>query len=90
MKLKKPFKGVILGSLLFLPSLSFAEEEVLLEKVQIIGQSLLFPFERTTQEVSIIPETFLEKGGDLHSAVDIRERGGFGVQEDLSIRGDKL
>jgi vitamin B12 transporter len=87
MKPKKPFKGLIWGTLLFLPSLSFAEEEVLLEKVQIIGQSLPFPFERTTQEVSIIPKTFLEKGGSFHSAVDLRERGGFGVQEDLSIRG---
>jgi iron complex outermembrane receptor protein len=87
MKLKKTFKGLILGNLLFLPSLSFAEEVVLLEKVQIIGQNLLFPFERITQEVSIIPKTFLEKGGSLHSAVDIRKRGGFGVEEDLSIRG---
>ncbi len=87
MRPKKTFRVFIFWSLLFLPSLATAEEEVLLEKVQIIGQGASFPFERTPQEVSIIPKAFLKKGASLHSAVDIRERGGFGVQEDLSIRG---
>jgi len=66
---------------------SQTEDEIVLEKVQITGRAFLYPLERVSQEISVIPKIFLERGVGLHSAVDLRERGGYGVQEDLSIRG---
>jgi len=87
-RFKRLSRGYIFLSLFLTSSPVLAEDrEVLLERVQITGKAYLFPFERTPQEVTIIPKPFIEKGAILHSAIDIRERGGFGVQEDLSIRG---
>jgi len=63
-------------------------EEVSLEEVRILAQPLYEGFERSIQEVRIIDKEELKRVGvDIYSGLDLRERGGFGVQEDLSIRG---
>ncbi len=78
-----------LGSIIFLITPGFAQENFFqLKEVKITAPPFSEGFERTSQEVKVIREEELKKFGlNLFSALDIRERGGFGVQEDLSFRG---
>lgn len=79
----------LFGSIIFLISLGYAEEKFLqLEEIKITAPSVSEEFQRAPQEVKIIKEEELKNFGiTLFSPLDLRERGGFDVQEDLSFRG---
>lgn len=77
------------GSIIFLISQGFAEDNFLhLKEIKITAPPITEEFKEAPQEVRIIKERELQNFGiTLFSPLDIRERGGFGIQEDLSFRG---
>ncbi len=91
-------RGISLGGVIFLLSkfnplsLWGAEspkswEEITLEEIKITSQAETISWERLPQEVFLVEGDLLKKGVEVYSPVDLRKRGSFGVQEDLSIRG---
>lgn len=82
--------GFILITLGFFNECVFASEEhsYLLEEVKVIAPIQKETLEKIGQEVKIIKEKdLLDYGIEVFSGIDLRERGGFEVQQDLSIRG---
>jgi len=77
--------GLILGS----PFSLLADELPFeLPEVEITAPLLKELKKESSQEVKVIPKEELKDFGLIqYSPLDIRERGGFGVQEDLSLRG---
>ncbi|MCS7150551.1 MAG: TonB-dependent receptor [Caldimicrobium sp.] len=64
------------------------QELYILEEVRITAVPLYDTLDRASQEVKVLNKEELKNFGfDIYSGIDIRERGGFGVQEDLSLRG---
>lgn len=64
-----------------------AENYITLEEVKVVAPVKRELFEKISQEVKIVEEETLELGPEVYSGVELRERGAFGVQADLSIRG---
>ncbi|QER41356.1 TonB-dependent receptor [Thermodesulfobacterium sp. TA1] len=61
---------------------------VFLEEVKVTAPASTEPIERTSQEVKVLREGWeLKLGPEKFSSLQLRERGEFGVQQDLSIRG---
>ncbi|MGC9017333.1 MAG: TonB-dependent receptor plug domain-containing protein, partial [Caldimicrobium sp.] len=91
MRIKEFFGGkvIIISLFLRLTSLGYAEDNFYqLEEVKITAHPLAEPLERASQEIKILKKEELTKYGlSRISSLDLRERGGFGVQEDLSFRG---
>ena len=59
-----------------------------LQEVKIIAPAKSESIERIGQEVKVIvPSQEMEQAVETYSGIEFRERGGFGVQNDLSIRG---
>ncbi|MCD6548984.1 MAG: TonB-dependent receptor [Thermodesulfobacterium sp.] len=60
----------------------------LLEEVKVVSPAKTKNLEKISQEVKIIKgKEVLEFGPEIFSALELKERGAFGVQSDLSIRG---
>ncbi|MCD6490518.1 MAG: TonB-dependent receptor [Thermodesulfobacterium sp.] len=60
----------------------------LLEEVKVVSPAKTQNLEKIGQEVKIIKgEEVQDFGPEMFSALDLKERGAFGVQSDLSIRG---
>jgi iron complex outermembrane receptor protein len=80
----------LLGGAVFLSGQgeALSQSEIELKEVEITAPAVKEPPERLSQEVRILSGKLLESlGTSIYSSLDLRERGGFGVQEDLSIRG---
>ncbi len=72
----------------FFPKVVLAQTSFTLEEIKVSAQGLSEPQERVAQEVKKITKEELKSFGYTpYSGLDVRERGGFGVQEDLSLRG---
>lgn len=83
-------KGLLLTFpvLSFFPKLAIAQEIYTLEEVKITAPAFAEVKERIVQEVKVIPQEELKSFGYTpYSGLDVRERGGFGVHENLSLRG---
>lgn len=89
-------KGFILGILAFLfnkfifiqDGLTQEEPSYLLEEVKVVAPVKKEKLEKIAQEVKVIKgDELINLGPEIYSGVDLRERGIFGVQQDLSIRG---
>ncbi len=66
----------------------FSQSGVELKEVEVKASIVREPTEETYQEVKSLPGVLLQTlGPQVYSGFDLRERGGFGVQEDLSLRG---
>ena len=60
----------------------------LLEEVKVVAPAKTQNIEKISQEVKIIKsEKLLNFGPEVFSALELKERGAFGVQSDLSMRG---
>ncbi len=85
------FKVRVVGSLgiLFLnPYLLLASDEYQLGEIQVVAPSIGYSSERVVQEVKVLSREDLEISGYKgYTGLDLRERGGFAIQEDLSLRG---
>ncbi|MCS7198821.1 MAG: TonB-dependent receptor [Caldimicrobium sp.] len=84
------YTGQVLGA--ENPALSYTRENstetITLEEVKIFAAPLYETIDRTVQEVKVIKVDELKAFGyESYSGLDLRERGGLGVQEDISIRG---
>lgn len=67
---------------------SFEAPIYTLEEVKVVFPAKGADFEKISQEVKVIKkEELLEFGPEIFSAIELKERGAFGVQADLSIRG---
>lgn len=64
-----------------------AEDYFVLEEIKVTAPVKREPLERISQEVKVIEEEVLKLGPEIYSGFELRERGVFGVQADLSIRG---
>lgn len=88
---KRAFCGTInmLFFILVISSEGYGEENHFqLEEVRITASPAVEVYERASQEVKVLKQEELRKFGlEVFSSLDLRERGGFGVQEDLSLRG---
>ena len=63
-------------------------EEIKLEEVKVISPAKGQNLEKISQEIKVIKgEELLEFGAEAFSALELKERGAFGVQADISIRG---
>ncbi|MFN4197063.1 MAG: TonB-dependent receptor, partial [Caldimicrobium sp.] len=81
------FFGVLFFSLLVL-SFAQASEVYELKEIQVTAPILGESPERVGQEVKVVSKNELKSFGySIYTGLDVRERGGFGVQEDLSLRG---
>ncbi|MFN3504846.1 MAG: TonB-dependent receptor plug domain-containing protein [Caldimicrobium sp.] len=84
--------GRVLSSVISFSLLGFSlaqgKELYQLEEIQVTAPLLGEPPERVGYEVKVVPKEELKSFGySSFSGLDVRERGGFGVQEDLSLRG---
>lgn len=82
--------SILVILMFFLNKLSLAQEEssYFLEEVKVIAPAKIEHLEKISQEVKVIKEEELINFGlEVFSGIDLRERGGFGVQQDLSLRG---
>ncbi len=69
-------------------ALSSEISSYLLEEVKVVSPAKTQDLEKISQEVKIIKgKEVLEFGPEMFSALELKERGIFGVQFDLSIRG---
>jgi iron complex outermembrane receptor protein len=67
---------------------SFEEPVYTLEEVKVVSPAKGADLEKISQEVKVIKkEELSEFGLEVFSALELKERGTFGVQADLSIRG---
>ncbi|MFN3406257.1 MAG: TonB-dependent receptor plug domain-containing protein, partial [Caldimicrobium sp.] len=79
--------GVLTFSLLGF-SFAQASEVYELKEIQVTAPILGESPERVGQEVKVVSKEELKSFGyNIYTGLDVRERGGFGVQEDLSLRG---
>lgn len=81
----------ICGLGIFFSKFCFGEEPYVLEEVKVVAPAKGEFLEKIGQEVKIINfEQFKELGFEVYSGFELRERGAFGVQSDLSIRGSNF
>lgn len=71
------FRGNVLGK----------ENFIELEEVKIVAPVEKEPREKISQEVKVLDKEDLKMGIEVYSGVELKERGAFGVQADLSMRG---
>ncbi len=88
------YKKLVLKIILFVLFIgiqnSSAQEEpfYLLEEVKVVAPVKKEKLEKIAQEVKIIKSVeLINFGPEVYSGLDLRERGGFGVQQDISLRG---
>ncbi len=78
------FSGFSFGEEIF-------EEAQVLKEVKVVAPAEVRSFERIGQEVKIIDSEIIKEWGfETYSGFELRERGFFGVQSDLSIRGSNF